>query len=42
VATFTTLFLVPIAYTWLRGKPPVDYDKRVEEEWHQGDQPLQA
>jgi multidrug efflux pump subunit AcrB len=42
VATFTTLFLVPIAYTWLRGKPPVDYDKRVDEEWHQGDRPLQA
>jgi multidrug efflux pump subunit AcrB len=42
VATFTTLFLVPIAYTWLRGKPPVDYDKRVEEEWHQGDRPLEA
>ncbi|MGD0617634.1 MAG: efflux RND transporter permease subunit [Bryobacteraceae bacterium] len=42
VATFTTLFMVPIAYTWLRGKPPVDYDKRVDEEWHEGDQPLQA
>jgi len=42
VATFTTLFMVPIAYTWLRQKPPVDYDKRVDEEWHQGDQPQQA
>ena len=38
VATFTTLFLVPIAYTWLRKEPPIDFDKRVEEEWHQGDQ----
>jgi len=38
VATFTTLFMVPIAYTWLRKEPPIDYDKRVEEEWHQGDQ----
>jgi len=38
VATFTTLFVVPIAYTWLRKEPPIDFDKRVEEEWHQGDQ----
>jgi multidrug efflux pump subunit AcrB len=42
VATFTTLFLVPIAYTWLRHDPPIDFDKRVDEEWHEGDQPLQA
>jgi len=37
VATFTTLFMVPIAYTWLRREPPIDYDKRVEEEYHEGD-----
>ena len=37
VATFTTLFMVPIAYTWLRKEPPIDYDKRVDEEWHKGD-----
>ena len=37
VATFTTLFMVPIAYTWLRGKPPVDHDKQIDEEWHEGD-----
>jgi multidrug efflux pump subunit AcrB len=42
VATFTTLFMVPIAYTWLRQKPPVDHDKQIDEEWHQGDQPAQA
>jgi len=37
VATFTTLFMVPIAYTWLRKEAPIDYDRRVDEEWHQGD-----
>ncbi len=37
VATFTTLFMVPIAYTWLRGKPPVDHDRQIDAEWHEGD-----
>jgi multidrug efflux pump subunit AcrB len=37
VATFTTLFMVPIAYTWLRKEAPVDHDKQIEMEWHQGD-----
>ncbi len=38
VATFTTLFMVPIAYTWLRKDAPVDHDKLIEHEWHEGDE----
>ena len=32
VATVTTLFIVPIVYTYLRKAPPFDHDKRIEEE----------
>jgi multidrug efflux pump subunit AcrB len=32
VATVTTLFVVPIVYSLLRKKSPVDYDKRIAEE----------
>src|SRR5580704_1950620 len=32
VATVTTLFVVPIVYTYLRKSPPVDHDQRIEEE----------
>jgi multidrug efflux pump subunit AcrB len=35
IATFSTLFVVPIAYTLLRKKPPVDYDKQIDEEEHE-------
>jgi multidrug efflux pump subunit AcrB len=31
-ATVTTLFVVPIVYSLLRKKPPVDFDKKIEEE----------
>jgi multidrug efflux pump subunit AcrB len=31
-ATVTTLFIVPIVYSLLRKKPPVDFDLRIEEE----------
>jgi multidrug efflux pump subunit AcrB len=34
-ATFTTLFFVPIVYTYLRKKPPVDLDRQIEEEQHE-------
>jgi multidrug efflux pump subunit AcrB len=37
IATISTLFVVPIVYTFLRKKPPVDYDKRIEEEKHEGE-----
>jgi multidrug efflux pump subunit AcrB len=30
-ATLTTLFVVPIIYTYLRVKPPVDHERRLEE-----------
>ena len=36
IATLTTLFIVPIVYTYLRKSPPVDHDKRIEEEEREG------
>jgi multidrug efflux pump subunit AcrB len=36
VATLTTLFFVPIVYTWLRKEAPVDLDRRIEQEEHEG------
>jgi len=32
LATFTTLFAVPIVYSLLRKKAPVDFDTKLEEE----------
>jgi multidrug efflux pump subunit AcrB len=32
LATLTTLFLVPVVYSLLRKKTPVDFDKKIEEE----------
>ena len=34
-ATFSTLFFVPIVYSFLRSKPPVNQDRVIEEEAHQ-------
>jgi len=34
-ATFSTLFFVPIVYSFLRKKPPVDQDERIEHERHE-------
>lgn len=34
-ATFSTLFFVPIVYSFLRKVPPVDLDKQLEEEKYQ-------
>jgi multidrug efflux pump subunit AcrB len=31
-ATITTLFVVPIVYSYLRTKPPADQERRLEEE----------
>jgi multidrug efflux pump subunit AcrB len=31
-ATITTLFVVPIIYSYLKTKPPVDYERRLEQE----------
>ncbi len=36
MATVTTLFVVPIVYTYLRKQPPVDHDKQIEEEEREG------
>jgi multidrug efflux pump subunit AcrB len=38
LATISTLFVVPIVYTYLRKKTPIDFDKRIEEEKHEGEQ----
>src|ERR1044071_4949681 len=32
LATITTLFIVPMVYSLLRKKPPVDYERRIVEE----------
>ena len=32
---FTTLFFVPIMYSFLRKKPPVDHDELIEDEEHE-------
>jgi H+/gluconate symporter-like permease len=32
LATVTTLFAVPIVYSLLRKKPPVDFDTKLEDE----------
>ena len=32
LATVTTLFIVPVVYSMLRKKPPVDFDLKLEEE----------
>jgi multidrug efflux pump subunit AcrB len=31
VATITTLFVVPVIYTYLRTNPPVDHERRLNE-----------
>ena len=31
-ATVTTLFVVPIVYSYLRTKPPVDHERELEQE----------
>jgi multidrug efflux pump subunit AcrB len=36
LATVTTLFVVPIVYTYLRKQPPVDHDKQIAEEEREG------
>ncbi len=36
VATFSTLFFVPVMYSMLRTKAPQDHDRIIEEEAHEG------
>jgi multidrug efflux pump subunit AcrB len=33
VATVSTLFIVPIMYSLLRGKPPINFDERIDKEY---------
>jgi multidrug efflux pump subunit AcrB len=35
LATITTLFIVPLVYSLLRTKPPVDYERKIVEEEHE-------
>ena len=35
LATITTLFIVPLVYSLLRTKPPVDFERRIIEEEHE-------
>ena len=35
LATVTTLFVVPVVYSYLRKSPPVDYDERIVREEHE-------
>jgi len=35
LATVTTLFVVPLVYSMLRTKPPVDHERRIVEEEHE-------
>ncbi len=45
LATVSTLVIVPIVYSLLRKNPPIDYDKKIDEEWHEpnvGEQPQNA
>jgi len=36
-ATLGTLFIVPIMYSWLRTRAPRDFDKEIDEAYHEGD-----
>ncbi|MCU1257923.1 MAG: acriflavin resistance protein, partial [Bryobacterales bacterium] len=38
-ATVTTLFVVPIIYSYLRTRPPVDHERRLEEREREGLRP---
>jgi len=42
LATLTTLVVVPVIYSYLRRKPPVDYDQTIFFEEHEGELPPSA
>jgi CzcA family heavy metal efflux pump len=44
LATVGTLFIVPVIYSLLKKNPPLDFDKEIDEEYHESDaeQPAQA
>jgi Cu/Ag efflux pump CusA len=35
LATLTTLFIVPLVYSLLRTKPPIDFERKIIEEEHE-------
>ena len=39
LATLGTLFVVPVMYSWLRTAEPKDYDKEIDEAYHEGENP---
>jgi multidrug efflux pump subunit AcrB len=41
LATFGTLFVVPIMYSWLRTEAPRNYDEEIDKAYHEGEQPDQ-
>ena len=38
ISTLSTLFLVPIVYSWFSKEAPRDRDKEIEDEYHAGDE----
>ena len=36
LATVTTLFVVPIIYSYLRTNPPIDHERQIQEEEREG------
>ncbi len=41
LATFGTLFVVPIMYPWLSTEAPRNYDEEIEKAYHEGEEPGQ-
>jgi multidrug efflux pump subunit AcrB len=41
-ATLGTLFVVPIMYSWLRSKPPINFDEAIDKEYHSRDAQAQG
>jgi len=39
LATFSTLFFVPVMYSYLRKNAPVNLDRQIEDEYHEGEAP---
>ena len=37
ISTLSTLFLVPVVYSWLAKKAPRDRDREIEDEYHEGE-----
>lgn len=42
LATLGTLFVVPVMYSWLRTKPPVNYDEEIDRAYHEGNRPQEG